>query len=725
MDALRGVSLEIERGKVTAVMGPSGSGKSTLMHILAGLDQPTSGTVTIAGREITSMSDNELTLLRRRHIGFVFQFYNLLPMLTAAENVKLPLTVAGVKVDEAWFGELIDKVGLSGRLKHRPSQLSGGQQQRVAIARALINRPTVVFADEPTGNLDSKSSAEILALLRESSEEYGQTLVMVTHDPGAAAIADRDPVPRRRADRGRPARSDGPRGGRDDERARLDRGFVTRIAIKDLFGRKLRLVLTSLAIVLGVAMVSGTYILTDTINAAFSSIFTTAYSSSDAVVTGEAASAGRATRRRSRRRRSPESAPCRALPRRRAASPTLRNTSDATARSSRTAERPGSRSASTQRVTSASTPSPFSAAIGPSARARSRWTRDRLRPARRGRWNRPPAATGRTGAPLPRFRNRPIRTFDARWCHARDLRLPHRAGALPQAGPAGPDLHRSQTRHLELGSAVPGPLGAAAPHAGPQRPAAGQAEPSDTSAALSFLRYFLLAFGGIALFVGAFVIANTLTITIAQRTREFATLRSMGAMRRQVLTVVIVEGLATGLFASTIGLFVGLGLAKGLDQLFKAFGADLPQAGLVFAGRTVIVSLLVGTSVTLIASLRPALRATRVPPIAAVREGSILPPGRFARFGPAVALGVCAVSGALVAYGSFGHGMTAGTRLLMLAGGVLGLFIGIAMLAPRVVRPLASVLGWPAARIGGVAGAAGPLQRDAKPGSHRRRPRPR
>jgi len=191
VDALRGVSLEIARGKLTGVMGPSGSGKSTLMHILAGLDQPTSGTVTIAGHEITSMSDNELTLLRRRHIGFVFQFYNLLPMLTAAENIKLPLTVAGVKVDEAWFAELVAKVGLSGRLKHRPSQLSGGQQQRVAIARALVNQPTVVFADEPTGNLDSKSSAEILTLLRESSEEYGQTLVMVTHDPGAAAIADR------------------------------------------------------------------------------------------------------------------------------------------------------------------------------------------------------------------------------------------------------------------------------------------------------------------------------------------------------------------------------------------------------------------------------------------------------------------------------------------------------------------------------------------------------
>src|SRR5215471_7220867 len=191
VDALRGVSLEIEPGKLTAVMGPSGSGKSTLMHILAGLDKPTSGTVTIAGEEITKMNDNELTQLRRKHIGFVFQFYNLLPMLNAEENVKLPLSVAGEKADPGWFNELITKVGLNGRLKHRPSELSGGQQQRVAVARSLVSQPTVVFADEPTGNLDSKSSAEILALLKDAVESYGQTIVMVTHDPRAAAIADR------------------------------------------------------------------------------------------------------------------------------------------------------------------------------------------------------------------------------------------------------------------------------------------------------------------------------------------------------------------------------------------------------------------------------------------------------------------------------------------------------------------------------------------------------
>ena len=191
VDALRGVSVEVPKGKLTAVMGPSGSGKSTLMHILAGLDKPTSGSVTVAGTEITTLKDSELTKLRREHIGFVFQFFNLLPMLTAEENIRLPLSIAGEKPDKEQFAQLIDSVGLGDRLSHRPAELSGGQQQRVAIARALVSQPEVVFADEPTGNLDSKTGAEILELLRHSVEEMGQTIVMVTHEARAAAIADR------------------------------------------------------------------------------------------------------------------------------------------------------------------------------------------------------------------------------------------------------------------------------------------------------------------------------------------------------------------------------------------------------------------------------------------------------------------------------------------------------------------------------------------------------
>jgi len=191
VDALRGVSLAVEGGKLTAVMGPSGSGKSTLMHILAGLDRPTSGTVTLGGTEITRLADTELTKLRRDRVGFVFQFFNLLPMLTAEENVLLPLSIAGVKPDRARVDELFERVGLAKRRKHRPAELSGGEQQRVAIARALVSRPAVVFADEPTGNLDSATSGEILDLVRESVEGYGQTTVIVTHDARAASIADR------------------------------------------------------------------------------------------------------------------------------------------------------------------------------------------------------------------------------------------------------------------------------------------------------------------------------------------------------------------------------------------------------------------------------------------------------------------------------------------------------------------------------------------------------
>jgi len=189
--ALCGVSIDVEQGKLTAVMGPSGSGKSTLMHILAALDRPTSGSVWIAGTKLGELNDTEITKLRRQHIGFVFQFFNLLPMLDAEENVLLPLTIAGEKPDPAWRDQLLKTVGLDDRREHRPAELSGGQQQRVAIARALISKPTVVFADEPTGNLDSKTGAEILELLRQSVEEMGQTTVMVTHDPRAAAIADR------------------------------------------------------------------------------------------------------------------------------------------------------------------------------------------------------------------------------------------------------------------------------------------------------------------------------------------------------------------------------------------------------------------------------------------------------------------------------------------------------------------------------------------------------
>ncbi|XVQ88043.1 ABC transporter ATP-binding protein [Microbispora siamensis] len=189
--ALRGIDVGFAAEEFTAIMGPSGSGKSTLMHCLAGLDTVTDGQVSIGGVEITGLNDKQLTLLRRERVGFIFQAFNLLPTLTAEQNIRLPLEIAGRQADQALFDRVIETVGLRDRLRHKPSELSGGQQQRVAVARALISKPEVIFADEPTGNLDSRSGAEVLAFLRRSVRELGQTIVMVTHDPVAASYADR------------------------------------------------------------------------------------------------------------------------------------------------------------------------------------------------------------------------------------------------------------------------------------------------------------------------------------------------------------------------------------------------------------------------------------------------------------------------------------------------------------------------------------------------------
>ena len=191
VEALRGISLDLAAGEWTAIMGPSGSGKSTLLHVMAGLDTPTDGRVYIGDIDLTTLNDKQLTQLRRDRVGFVFQAYNLIPTLTAEENITLPMDIAGRDVDRSWFDQVVDTVGLRDRLRHRPTELSGGQQQRVAGARALVSKPEIVFADEPTGNLDSKSGAELLDFLRSAVDEHGQTIVMVTHDAHAAAHADR------------------------------------------------------------------------------------------------------------------------------------------------------------------------------------------------------------------------------------------------------------------------------------------------------------------------------------------------------------------------------------------------------------------------------------------------------------------------------------------------------------------------------------------------------
>ena len=284
VEAVGGVSLEVPAGQFTAIMGPSGSGKSTLMHLLAGLDRPTEGTVEIGGQDITTMGDKQLTLLRRKHIGFVFQAFNLVPTLTAEENVTLPLAIAGKKIDRTWVDAVIQRVGLDDRRSHRPAEMSGGQQQRVAVARALVAEPTVLFADEPTGNLDSRTSAEVLGLLRDAVSAYGQTTVMVTHDAHAAAVADRVLF---LADGQLVSDVRGRQRGRDPR----DRegAVMTRVALRGITTRRLRTVLTALAIVLGVAMVSGSYTLTDTMRGAADSLSSSAYDGTAAVVSAKTA----------------------------------------------------------------------------------------------------------------------------------------------------------------------------------------------------------------------------------------------------------------------------------------------------------------------------------------------------------------------------------------------------------------------------------------------------
>jgi putative ABC transport system permease protein len=481
---------------------------------------------------------------------------------------------------------------------------------------------------------------------------------------------------------------------------------MTKIALKDLLGRKLRLILTSLAIVMGVAMVSGTFVLTDTIKKGFDTIFSASLANADAVVTGKAAFGSSST--------GIVSFPASTLGKIRAL-PDVAEAEGGIGDLVRFVGRDG------KVITRGGAPG-LAFSVNPT-------TTQRFNPLTivQGRWPRGPhevvmdektASTKHyaVGDSVGVAARGPVQMFRISGV-ARFGKLASIGGATLAIFdlPTAQKLFGKEGRLDEVDvAAKPGvsraklldQVRSVLPPQTQARSGAAQAQENskDTSSFIGFLQKFLLAFGGVALFVGSFVIANTLSITIAQRTREFATLRTMGATRRQILSVVVVEGLVIGFLASVVGLFVGLGLAQGLNALFVAFGIDLPKSGTVFATRTIVVSLVLGTLITLLASLRPAMRATRVPPIAAVREGSVIPPGRFARFGPAAAIALCAVSLGLVSYGAFGHGLTGTQRLLLLGIGVLGLFVGVAMVAPILVKPLARVLGWPATKIGGVAG---------------------
>jgi putative ABC transport system permease protein len=482
---------------------------------------------------------------------------------------------------------------------------------------------------------------------------------------------------------------------------------MMRVALKGLGGRKLRSVLTAFAIVLGVAMVSGSFVLTDTLGKSFDDIFGDSYANADVVISSKEATS------------SEGAAEAPAFP-----DSVLADVQDLDS----VAAAVGSvedRARLLDKDADLIADADDSIAIGIDG-----GVNERLNPLLlvEGDW--PGGAMEiaidkatadeenfRVGETIGVVANGPVRDF--------------RITAVVQYGSASSlggltiavfDLETAQAvfdkrDRLDFiqvageSDATPAQLTAEIrpllPETAQVQSATAQAEAdsADTREGLGFIQYFLLAFGAIALFVGSFVIANTLSITVAQRVRELATLRTIGASRRQVLWSVVLEGAVVGAVASVVGLFLGLALAKVLQALLVAIGIDLPSSGLVFSTRTILVSLLVGTGIAVVASFRPAMRATRVPPIAAVREGAVLPTSRFARFAMPVALTVVAVAIALLAYGVFAGGLAIAPRLLSIAAGTLLLFIGVALLAPRVVRPLTAVLGWPAARFGGVAGA--------------------
>ncbi|MGB7589215.1 MAG: ABC transporter permease, partial [Solirubrobacterales bacterium] len=481
------------------------------------------------------------------------------------------------------------------------------------------------------------------------------------------------------------------------------------VTLKGLAGRKLRAALTAMAIVLGVAMISGTYVLTDTIKSAFGTVFTQVYKNTDVVVSAKSAVEG------SDNRALPPSFPQSVLARVRGL-PGVAATEGGVGDFALLVGRDG-------KVISGHGAPPLAFSVHPHGS-------QRFNPLEltAGGWPEGPAevaidantagnehyAVGQTIGVIARGPERQFRiagivkiggvsslggatmaVFDFRTAQ----QLFHKQGELDLINVAA----KPGTSPEQLVSEIRPLL----PPTAQVRTGQAQAQQAskDTSAFLNIIQNFLLAFGGVALFVGSFVIANTLSITLAQRTRELATLRTLGATRRQVLRSVLGEAFVIGAIASVAGLFLGLALGKGLNALFVSFGINLPQAGLVFATRTIVVSLAVGVTITMLAALRPAIRTTRVPPISAVREGAVLPPSRFARFGSLAAMLTVGAAVALMLIGLFVGGFSTTQRLIAIGVGAVGVFLGVAMLAKMLVPPLVSVLGWPATKIGGSSGA--------------------
>ncbi len=484
---------------------------------------------------------------------------------------------------------------------------------------------------------------------------------------------------------------------------------MTRVALRGLLGRKLRAALTAIAIVLGVAMVSGTYILTDTIKAAFSTVFTQAYKNSDAVITGKSAISNNTSGNGATVPTLPASLLPRvgALPGVAQASGSIGDQAQLIGHNGKVISRGGAPSLAFSYDPRGQRFNPMTLAQGNWPTAANEIDIDQSTASKDG---------FSVGQQIGVTARGPVQHFK--------IAGTVKYGGLSSLGgatlavftlPTAQLIFHKQNQFDQINIAAKHGVTPARlvqeiqpllPASAQVRTGQAQAQQAtkDTAGFITIFQDFLLAFGGVALFVGSFVIANTLSITVAQRTRELATLRTLGATRRQVRRSVMLEALVIGVLASVIGLFLGLALAKGLNALFVSFGIDLPQTSTVFKTRTIIVSLLVGILITLVAALRPALRSTRVPPIAAVREGSVLPPTRFERFGAYPAMVTIAGALALMLVGLLVNSLSTGTRLLAIGLGAVALFIGVSMLAPRLVPPLVRVLGWPAARFGGGAG---------------------
>ena len=481
------------------------------------------------------------------------------------------------------------------------------------------------------------------------------------------------------------------------------------VALKGLAGRKVRALLTAFAVVIGVSMVSGTYVLTDTMQKAFDGIFTASYDDTDAVIAGkqvvESSSSGSAQVPASLLKQ------VQALPQVAAAAGTIGGDDSSEAeiigRDGKALSSGGSPPLglgydaenpqfSPLKLQSGAWPKGSGQVVVDAGTAEEENYRagDSVVISTFGEQRRYQVTGVATFGDVDSLGGATMAVFDLRTAQ----KVLHKEGVYDGISITA----KEGTSPAELVEAVQPLVPASLEVNDSEKQAEEQAAEADEG--LSYIRYFLLGFGGIALFVGAFVIFNTLSITVAQRTREYATLRTLGASRRQVMRSVVIEGIVIGLLASVIGLFLGIGIAKGMNELFKAMGTDLPEAGTVVAARTIVLSLVLGTAITLVASVLPARRATRVPPIAAVREGATLPASRFAAHSVKAAVGVVVAAVVAISAGVFVSGLSGGAMALLMGGGVLALFVGVALAAPHLVKPLARLVGWPARRAGGVAG---------------------